>query len=115
MSECLILELFKAVDASDWSSLLEIFHQDIVYERPGYEPFQGLPRLLQFYQNERMIQSGTHHLEHIVVNGNYGACWGRFIGLKKDGSPVAELFADVYQLEGGKIKMRRSHFFRPAV
>jgi hypothetical protein len=115
MLDTLIAELFRAVDTSDWNSIAQIFHEEIIYECPGYGTFIGLPRLLQFYQNERVIQSGAHYLDHIVVNENYGACWGRFIGIKKDGSPVEELFADVYSLEGGKIRTRRSHFFKPAI
>jgi ketosteroid isomerase-like protein len=115
MSHALIIDLFQAVDTSDWNSIAQIFHEEVIYERPGYETFKGLPKLLQFYQCERVIQRGTHYLDHIVIDGNYGACWGRFIGVKKDGSPVEELFADVYFLEDGKIRTRRSHFFKPAV
>jgi uncharacterized protein len=115
MLDQLILELFRVVDSSEWNSLSQVFHKEIIYERPGYEPFRGLPRLLQFYRNERVILSGTHHLDHIVASGNYGACWGRFTGIKKDGSPVIELFADVFSIENRKIKTRRSHFFRPSI
>ena len=115
MLDTLIVDLFRAVDNSDWNGIAQIFHEEIIYERPGYRPFNGMSELLQFYQCERVIQCGTHYLDHVVVNGNYGACWGRFIGIKKDGSPIEELFADVYSFKDGKIGARRSHFFRPAV
>ncbi len=111
----LVIELFLAVDSSGWNMLAKIFHHDIVYERPGYEPFVGIDQLLKFYQTQRVIASGKHHIEHIAVEGNYGACWGRFIGVRKDGFPIDELFADVYSFENGKIKTRKTHFFRPAV
>jgi branched-chain amino acid aminotransferase len=110
-----IVELYRAVDSSDWDGLMRSFHADIVYERPGYQPFSGIDRVLQFYQKERVLASGQHHLEQMVLDEEKGACWGRFIGFKKDGSPVDELFADVYTFEGGKIRTRRSYFFRPAV
>jgi ketosteroid isomerase-like protein len=115
MSSALIGELFRAVDSSDWDGLARIFHGEIVYERPGYGPIVGVDRLLQFYQQERVIASGQHHIEQVVVDGSYGACWGRFKGVKKDGSGVDELFADVYTFDDGKIRVRRSHFYRPAV
>jgi len=111
----IIVELFRAVDSYQWEKAMSLFHPDINYERPGYPPLIGIQRLRQFYQNERVLASGEHHIEHIVVSGDSGACWGRFVGMKKDGSDVDELFADVYGFEDGKIKTRRSYFFRPAV
>lgn len=110
-----IVRLFKAVDSLNWDELRELFHPEIVYERPGYEPFAGLERVMQFYQKERILASGEHQIERIVFEGSYGACWGRFLGYKKDGSAVDELFADVYSFHDGKIRTRRSYFFRPAV
>lgn len=111
----LIVTLFAAVDARNWDLMINCFDQNIIYERPGYKPCIGLEQLLYFYQYERVIVSGTHHLEHIVIDTNHGACWGQFIGLHKNGSQINEHFADVYSFENGKFKTRRSYFFRPAV
>lgn len=111
----LIQNLFTAVDTSDWDAMLRIFHPDIVYERPGYSTFRGIDSVMHFYQHDRVLASGEHHLEHIVCMDNEGACWGRFIGFKKDGSRVDEGFADVHTFQDGQIKTRRSYFFRPAV
>jgi ketosteroid isomerase-like protein len=111
----LVVELFDAVDSSHWEDLADIFHSHIIYERPGYKPFVGIDRLLTFYQMERVIASGKHHIEHITIDGIYGACWGRFIGVSKEDFQIDELFADVYSFEQGKIKTRKTHFFRPAV
>lgn len=114
-SKTLIEKLFRTIDASDWDEMPNLFDAQIVYERPGYAPFSGLERLLYFYQNERVLASGEHRLDRIVIDGNYGACWGRFVGLKKDGTSADVLFADTYLFEGGKIKARRSYFFQPSV
>lgn len=111
----LIVTLFRAVDSSDWSLLVKCFDKNIIYERPGYQPLIGLDKLLNFYRNERIIASGQHQIEHIVIEDNYGACWGEFIGRHKNGSQINERFADVYSFENDKFKTRRSHFFRPAV
>jgi hypothetical protein len=111
----LVIELFHVVDSCKWESLTDIFHSNIIYERPGYNAFVGIERLLKFYQIERVIASGKHYIEHITIDGSYGACWGRFIGVSKEACQIDELFADVYSFEKGKIKTRKTHFFRPAV
>jgi uncharacterized protein len=115
MTDSIIVNLFRAIDSSNWDAIAGVFHPEIVYERPGYAAFKGLERLLYFYQHERVLASGTHNLERIVYDGDAAACWGRFVGKKKDDSDVDELFADVYTFEDGKIRHRRSYFFRAAV
>ena len=115
MSVELIQRLFHAVDNSGWAAMQEIFDKDVVYERPGYEPFEGLERVLHFYKHERVLASGKHCIDQIVVDGDYCACWGQFIGFRKDNAPVDVLFADVYYVDKGKIKKRRSYFFQPSV
>ncbi|QHG18504.1 nuclear transport factor 2 family protein [Nostoc sp. ATCC 53789] len=111
----LIITLFCAVDSSDWDLLLKCFDKNIIYERPGYQPFIGLEKLLSFYKNDRIIADGKHKIEHIVIENNHGVCWGQFIGIHKNSSPINERFADVYSFENGKFKSRITHFFRPAV
>jgi ketosteroid isomerase-like protein len=115
MTCTLIAELFRAIDTRDWMALKEIFDPDIVYERPNYRPCAGIAQLLHFYQHERVIAAGEHRIEQIVIQDDHGVCWRRFVGVTKDGAPADELFADVYIFERGKIKMRRSYFFRPAI
>ncbi|HZO73373.1 MAG TPA: nuclear transport factor 2 family protein [Ktedonobacteraceae bacterium] len=115
MSEKLITRLFQIVDSSDWANMPDVFCEDIVYERPGYPPIVGIEQLLHFYKHVRILGSGKHHLEQVVIEGNHGGCFGRFVGQTKDHSEVDELFADMYTFENGKIKHRRSYFFRPAV
>ena len=115
MSTGLIHRLFHAVDNSGWADMEEIFDKSVVYERPGYPPFEGLERVLHFYKHERVLASGKHHIDEIVVDGDHCACWGRFVGFKKDNAPVDVLFADVYYLNDGKILKRRSYFFQPSV
>lgn len=115
MSRNLITELFSAVDTCDWRKLATLFHPEVVYERPGYEQFKGVDRLLHFYRCERVLANGSHLIDRVVIDGSNGACWGRFVGTKKDGSAVDELFVDVYTFEGERIIRRRSYFFRPAI
>jgi len=113
--ETIVHRLFDAIDSRRWERLPDFFDADVVYERPGYEPFRGLDRLDHFYREERVIASGRHHLEGVVVGDTQAACWGRFIGTHRDGTPIDEAFADTYQLTGDRIRHRKSFFFRPAV
>lgn len=115
MSKEVIMEMFRAVDAREWKVLSKVYHTGTVYERPGYGPFVGFERLLKFYRDERAVKNGRHFIEHVVVDGECAACWGRFEGVLKDGSKVNERFADVYTFAEGKVITRRTHFYRPAV
>jgi len=111
----LIRNLFEAIDRKDLDFLPKIFHDEVVYERPGYDSFCGIERLLKFYKEERVVLEGKHYLEEIITNEHCGACWGHFAGRRKDYTEIDERFADIYIFERGKIKLRRTHFFRPAV
>jgi hypothetical protein len=111
----LIISLFNAIDSSNWTLLRTYFAQNIIYERPGYQALIGLDQVINFYHYERIIASGKHHIEHIVIEENYGSCWGQFIGLHKNGSPLNERFADIYSFEYSQIKTRQSYFFRAAI
>jgi len=107
--------MFSAIDAQQFDTLHEFFTSDVVYERPGYPPIRGLPALEHFYRNVRIIDSGCHDLWHVVGDPVAAACWGRFTGRSRQGDPLDERFADVYELRDGKIALRATHFYRAAI
>ncbi len=111
----LIEGMFAAIDARDWKTLPAFFHSDIVYERPGYDPFVGCDRVMRFYRDERVIQRGVHTLEGVVVEHGRAAAWGWIEAVHVNGTPIKHSFADIYLLDQDTIKLRRSHFFVPAV
>lgn len=115
MTRDFVIEMFRHIDGRDWEGLRRFFSPDVIYERPGYPPIEGLDELIHFYANVRVIGSGEHQLAHIVVDDSAGASWGRFVGARRDGTPVDERFADCYTFEEGTIKTRSSYFFRPVV
>ncbi len=115
MSAEFVRNLFQLIDSRDWDGLQRVFCEDMTYERPGYEPLVGYERVKRFYREERVIASGTHFLEGVVVHEDSGACWGRFVGVHKNGAKIDERFADAYTFRNGRIKTRKSFFFRPAV
>lgn len=106
---------FAAVDANDFDALLELFDDDIVYERPGYEPMRGKDRLRQFFTTERVIASGKHQIEDILAVGDKATAWGSFQGTSHDGNTLSEKFCDVYEFRNQRIYRRSTYFFRAAV
>jgi hypothetical protein len=107
--------MFRAIDSRDWRELPGFFDPEVVYERPGYDPFVGIDRLMTFYEKERVIAEGTHHLQSVLVDGDRAACWGRFVGKHRDGGDIGVTFADFHELRNGRIRARRSFFYPPAV
>ena len=115
MLESRIRALFEIIDSRRWSQLREHFHPRIVYARPGYPAFEGIERVLHFYEFERVVASGTHALTTILSSAHDVACTGRFTGTHRNGSPIDEEFADFYRFDGQLIIRRKSYFFRPAI
>jgi ketosteroid isomerase-like protein len=114
MSRDFVTAMFRAVDARDWAALALHFHEDLRYDRPGFPPLMGRDRVLHFYREVRAIH-GTHQIEAIVIDGEAGASWGRFVGTKTDGAPVDVQYADCYRFRDGLLWRRKSFFFVPQV
>jgi ketosteroid isomerase-like protein len=112
----LVLTMFAAIDGSRWNDFPFIFGEDVAYYRPGYQPISGLERLLRFYRGERIIASGRHVLHRIIIGqAGHLASWGEFAGTTKAGEAVAETFSEIYAVADGRIRERRTFFYRPAV
>ena len=110
-----IRSMFEFVDTQDWDGLAQCFHDQIVYERPGYDPLVGKPAVLEFYRRIRVVSAGRHSIDRVLTDGEFIACWGRFAGIAKDGRALRVGFADVYGLEGMLIRSRRTFFDSPAI
>ena len=112
----LIRRLFGVIDGAQFDDLGRVFAEGAVYERPGYPPLQGLPRIEHFYRHERIIGAGAHHVEVVTCSSAGDAvAVGVFRGESRDGQPLEERFADVYRVQGGRIVRRTTFFFRPAI
>jgi ketosteroid isomerase-like protein len=108
-------ELFRSIDSASWEDFARFFHRNVVYERPGYPPIEGIDALLHFYSNTRIVAEGKHSLDGGLRGGGKAICWGQFSGRSKTGDALNERFADAYELEDGVIKKRITYFFRPAI
>jgi ketosteroid isomerase-like protein len=113
-AEAVIRKYFEAVDQNAILELLDCFSDDVIYERPGYPPICGRSKLRSFYETERIIASGKHVIEGLIVRNAAAACWGRFDGTRRDGTPITARFADIYEMnDAGRISHRITHFFAP--
>ena len=102
----LSLAYYTAVDSGDVEAVLDCFSDDAVYRRPGYEPIVGREGLRDFYSGVRVIDSGAHEVQDIVVEGDRSAIRCRFVGRLKDGSAAEVGFADFFGFAGDHIATR---------
>ncbi|PMD05179.1 ketosteroid isomerase [Brevibacterium paucivorans] len=111
----LALNYYATVDKGDPEATSDLFAKDATYDRPGYDTFKG-EEIREFYRNSRVIESGAHTVNMVVVEGSTAAVHGTFDGVLKDGSEAHEGFADFIQFnDEGLITTRRSFFYRAAV
>lgn len=113
-AEAAVRSYYQAVDADDVDTLIGLFAEEATYERPGYEPFVGHDALRAFYTGDRVIASGAHTVDALLVDGDQVAVHGRFEGTLKDGSASAVRFADFYVLDEQARFTRRTTFFHTA-
>lgn len=111
----LVHRLLTVIDRRDWRQLAGLVTEDVSYDRPGYPTINGVEELLHFYRHTRVIAGGTHRLESLLTDDKQGFCWGTFDGVSRSGEPLSETFADWYEFEAGRVRRRRSFFFRPAI
>lgn len=102
---------YRVVDSGDLDALAVLFAQDASYTRPGYPVLAGRDAIDHFYRHDRVIASGTHTLDSVVVSGNEVAVRGSFSGTLRDGNSVAHRFAEFFVLsDNGDIVARETFF-----
>ncbi|OLL70164.1 hypothetical protein Ae263Ps1_6379c [Pseudonocardia sp. Ae263_Ps1] len=111
----MVRQMFAAIDSESWDKLSGLLHPNIVYDRPGFETFVGRDRVMRFYMQERVIRSGRHTIEGVIVEKERAAAWGWIEAVRNNGESLTLGFSDIYVFEDEKIRMRRSHFYVPAV
>ncbi len=106
---------YELVDAGRLEEMYALFHDDVVYRRPGYEPLEGIEALRGFYEGERVIREGAHTVSSVALDGERIAVEGEFGGVLHDGSRVTVRFADFFVFRGGRIARRDTYFDAPLV
>lgn len=106
---------YRLVDAQAFDEMLELFADDAVYARPGYEPLRGKPAIAEFYRGARVIASGRHTLANVLIDGDRAAVEGSLRGTLRDGRDVEVRFADFFSLRDGLFATRDTYFFAASV
>jgi steroid Delta-isomerase len=107
---------YKLVDAQQFTELVQLFSEDTVYRRPGYEPLAGREALTEFYCGRRVITGGRHTISELLADGSKVAVAGEFAGTVTGGKEVELRFADFFTLDSaGLISLRDTFFFAPLV
>ena len=107
-------EFYRLVDAGDLTRLTALFTEGACYRRPGYAPLDGRAAIEHFYRHDRVIASGRHTLDSIVVCGDEVAVRGSFAGELRDGSPVQHRFAEFFLVTADGLLRERETFFSVA-
>nr|AJV88380.1 MfnH [Streptomyces drozdowiczii] len=105
-----IRRYYELVDAADYEAMFRIFCDDLIYERAGTEPIEGIVEFRHFYLADRKIRSGRHSLDVLIENGDWVAARGVFTGQLRTGEAVTTRWADFHQFRGEKIWRRYTYF-----
>ncbi|AEH36647.1 nuclear transport factor 2 family protein [Halopiger xanaduensis] len=103
--ETVVRDYYEYVDAERYDDLVDLFAEDIRYERPGQGAIAGREELREFYLDGRPLEEGSHEVHDMVVEGSTVAVRGSFAGLQGD-ERVEFDFADFHEFEDGKIARR---------
>lgn len=103
--EAVVREYYQTVDDERYDDLVELFTEDVRYERPGQGAIAGREELREFYLEGRPLDDGTHEVHDVVVDGDTVAVRGSFSGRQGE-ETVAFGFADFHEFEGGAIARR---------
>lgn len=109
------VQFYKTIDDNDWLALVDLFHPEVTYHRPGYDAFIGRESVMHFYREQRRVKVGCHRLERVVARGEEFVCVGEFRGTSKLGAPLAVQFADICLFQDSRVRERRTFFYVAAV
>jgi hypothetical protein len=116
---------YDLVDADEYETLVSLFSEDVVYERPGQPVIEGRQALLAFYEEWRPLSDGEHELHGVVVDGEERRAAGNrtqsddgtTVAVRGTfhGEPVEIGFADFHEFEDGVIRRRYTFTDRDTV
>lgn len=107
---------YDRIDANSPDEALSDFAESAVYSRPGYDSFEGLGAIRDFYAEARVIESGRHVLDQILSEDLAVSVAGRFSGRLLTGEDVEVGFAEFWSFdERDRVSRRTTYFFAPAV
>jgi ketosteroid isomerase-like protein len=116
MAEQRAREYYRRADQANIDTIIELFSTGVVYQRPGYPPIHGHTQLRRFYRDSRIIESGEHTVDTLLVDYPRVAVNGHFEGTLRTGEHVSLRFADFFEVDtDGRFTRRDTFFFAPLV
>lgn len=100
---------YDYVDAEEYEALFSLFADDIVYERPGHDPIEGIGAFRRFYLEQRPIEAGNHSIDDLYEDGETIVVLGSFEG-RLAGEAVAFGFADVHHFSDDDLITHRQTY-----
>lgn len=109
---------YDAIDRGDVETVLALFSNDrlgeptVRYKRGTQPEVVGADKLRQFFEKDRIIESGEHELISVMIDDESGTgrVEGSFRGVLKSQELVDIVFNDRFEFLGSKIIYRRSTF-----
>ncbi|WP_160135522.1 nuclear transport factor 2 family protein [Halococcus salsus] len=112
--ESVVRAYYELVDRDRYDNLMDLFAEDISYERPGQSPIEGRSALREFYESGRPLEDGSHEIHSVIVEDLTAAVRGSFTG-KQHGEQVRFGFADFHEFENEVITRRYTYTDRDEV
>lgn len=98
-------DLFKAVDSSDVDSFVQFMSEDVYFRAGSSQPIQGREAVRKDFSGLlASIKGMQHSLSDTLVQDHTVVVHGTVTYTRHDGSELTVPFADIWAMEGEKIK-----------
>ncbi len=104
-----VLEYFQLVDAGSIEEMYELFAEDVVYRRAGLDPIVGKAQMRAFYEGPRGIDTISHEIDIVAVDGNCVAIEGRARATLTNGGSFDRRIGEFFWFDGDLIVRRHGY------
>ncbi|WEA03287.1 nuclear transport factor 2 family protein [Mucilaginibacter sp. SJ] len=107
----IVQQVIDAFDNNDVEKILSFFADDVKWTMKGSSVtiMNGKNEVEQFLGGMEDVKMVSSTKEHIIVDGNTAAVDGLVRCKDKNGKDMAMYYADIYELENGKVKRVTSY------
>ncbi len=101
----LIVNLYKnAVDKKDTEYLATLLCERVRFRIGNHDEIVGLDKVIDANESFfKTIDSMSHTIEKVIIEGDHSVCHGRVDYKRLDGSRISSMFATVLKHDGDKI------------
>lgn len=97
--------LFNSIDAMDADAFVGFLTDDATFRYGNQNPVEGTAAVREYVHTFfGMIDSLSHDVTGTVEGEGALCCWGEATYVKPDGTRVTLPFANVFRLQGAKVK-----------